>query len=278
MRSRKADSPARSRESRRWRCARVSLDAARRLTVGAHRLTRDRPANLEALNACLKHASESGRGATFSSAISSGTAPIRNGRRHRRALRVRGRGRRQGQSRRGGRQDARLHERIGARRHRLDPREPLRREPRVSLLVAAVRPRRVDVLRPRFRRGAGALGLHRQPRGRARSIDAAQAAYTFSGHVHDQELYFQGDDGKMFDVPTGARPRRPRGTPSPLARARRFGRPAARQQSRRGVRPVRHRARKIVFRRVAYDHLAAARKIRDAGLPASIAHRVEKGI
>ncbi|HEY5293489.1 MAG TPA: hypothetical protein VIJ43_14370, partial [Burkholderiales bacterium] len=34
----------------------------------------------------------------------------------------------------------------------------------------------------------------------------------------------------------------------------------------------------IAFHRVPYDHLAAARKIRKSGLPASIAYRVEMGI
>jgi len=34
----------------------------------------------------------------------------------------------------------------------------------------------------------------------------------------------------------------------------------------------------ITFHRVAYDNLAAARKIRDAGLPEAHAYRVEKGI
>jgi len=35
---------------------------------------------------------------------------------------------------------------------------------------------------------------------------------------------------------------------------------------------------RITFHRVAYDHLAAARKIRQAGLPESIAYRIEHGI
>ena len=35
---------------------------------------------------------------------------------------------------------------------------------------------------------------------------------------------------------------------------------------------------RITFRRIPYDHLAAARKIEQAGLPASIAYRVAKGI
>jgi diadenosine tetraphosphatase ApaH/serine/threonine PP2A family protein phosphatase len=34
----------------------------------------------------------------------------------------------------------------------------------------------------------------------------------------------------------------------------------------------------VTFHRVAYDHLAAARKIRQAGLPELHANRVEKGV
>ena len=36
--------------------------------------------------------------------------------------------------------------------------------------------------------------------------------------------------------------------------------------------------REITFYRVAYDHHAAAEKIRRAGLPSALAHRVEAGI
>jgi diadenosine tetraphosphatase ApaH/serine/threonine PP2A family protein phosphatase len=39
--------------------------------------------------------------------------------------------------------------------------------------------------------------------------------------------------------------------------------------------PLRER---VTFHRVAYDHLAAARKIRQAGLPELHAYRVEKGV
>jgi diadenosine tetraphosphatase ApaH/serine/threonine PP2A family protein phosphatase len=37
-------------------------------------------------------------------------------------------------------------------------------------------------------------------------------------------------------------------------------------------------AMRITFHRVPYDHMAAARKIREAGLPAVLAYRVERGI
>ncbi len=116
------------------------------------------------------------------------------------------------------------------------------------------------------------------PAAAQRSIDAAQAAYTFSGHVHDQELYFQSGHGKTSLF------RPVRGTPVPVGRHRRWLALVGSVGQPRDNNPAAAYAQfdpeheKIVFRRVPYDHLAAARKIRDAGLPASIAYRVEKGI
>ena len=111
-----------------------------------------------------------------------------------------------------------------------------------------------------------------------RCIDAAQVTYTFCGHVHDQELYFQGAGGKTMafrPVP---------GTPVPIGRHRRWlvivgsvGQPRDNNPAAAYAQFDTDRER-ITFRRVAYDHVAAARKIRDAGLPLSIAYRVEKGI
>jgi diadenosine tetraphosphatase ApaH/serine/threonine PP2A family protein phosphatase len=111
-----------------------------------------------------------------------------------------------------------------------------------------------------------------------KSIDAAQRPYTFSGHVHEQMLYFQSSVGKV-------------GAYSPLQ-----GSPISMHSNRRwhalvgSVGQPRDRnpsaayalfdsgREQITFHRVPYDHLAAARKIREAGLPASIAYRVEMGI
>lgn len=116
------------------------------------------------------------------------------------------------------------------------------------------------------------------PAAAQRSIDAAQTAYTFSGHVHDQELYFQGGHAKTSLF------RPVRGTPVPIGRHRRWLALVGSVGQPRDNNPAAAYAQfdaeheKIVFRRVPYDHLAAARKIRDAGLPPSIAYRVEKGI
>jgi diadenosine tetraphosphatase ApaH/serine/threonine PP2A family protein phosphatase len=111
-----------------------------------------------------------------------------------------------------------------------------------------------------------------------RCIEAAQAAYTFAGHVHDQELYFQVGPGKA----TLFRP--VAGSPVPIGRHRRWlaivgsvGQPRDNDPAAAYAQFDTERER-ITFRRVPYDHLAAARKIEEAGLPLSIAYRVAKGI
>ena len=111
-----------------------------------------------------------------------------------------------------------------------------------------------------------------------RSADAMQATYTFSGHVHEQVLYFEGARGKWSAFqPTP-------GSPVPVPRHRRWlalvgsvgqprdGRPSAAYTLFDSARE------RITFHRVPYDHLAAARKIRAASLPETHAYRVEKGI
>lgn len=111
-----------------------------------------------------------------------------------------------------------------------------------------------------------------------RSIDAAQVIYTFCGHVHDQELYFQGAGGKTMAFKPVA------GTAVPIGRHRRWLAIVGSVGQPRDNNPAAAYAlfdterERITFRRVPYDHIAAARKIREAGLPVSIAYRVEKGI
>jgi diadenosine tetraphosphatase ApaH/serine/threonine PP2A family protein phosphatase len=116
------------------------------------------------------------------------------------------------------------------------------------------------------------------PAAARRSVDGAQTAYTLSGHVHDQVLYFQGREGKM----TAFRP--VPGSPVPVRSHRRWlalvgsvgqprdGNPAA------AYALFDPHAEQITFHRVPYDNLAAARRIRQAGLPGLLAYRVEKGI
>jgi diadenosine tetraphosphatase ApaH/serine/threonine PP2A family protein phosphatase len=116
------------------------------------------------------------------------------------------------------------------------------------------------------------------PAAAQKSGEAAQVPYTFSGHVHDQMLYFQGAGGKM----SAFRPLQ--GSPISVNDHRRWhalvgsvGQPRDRNPSAAYALFDTGRAQ-ITFHRVPYDHLAAARKIRKAGLPASIAYRVEMGI
>ena len=111
-----------------------------------------------------------------------------------------------------------------------------------------------------------------------KSIEAANVPYTFTGHVHDQMLYFQSSVGKVGAFSPL------QGSPISMHSNRRWhalvgsvGQPRDRNPS--AAYALFDSAREqITFHRVAYDHLAAARKIRQAGLPGSIAYRVEMGI
>jgi diadenosine tetraphosphatase ApaH/serine/threonine PP2A family protein phosphatase len=116
------------------------------------------------------------------------------------------------------------------------------------------------------------------PSAARRSAEAAQATYTFSGHVHEQMLYFETSQGRWSAFqPTP-------GSAIPVAGHRRWlvlvgsvGQP------RDGKAAAAYalfdpRREQVTFHRVAYDHLAAARKIRQAGLPELHAYRVEKGV
>ena len=116
------------------------------------------------------------------------------------------------------------------------------------------------------------------PAAARRCIEAANATYTFAGHVHDQELYFEAGAGKatLFrPVP---------GSAVPVGRHRRWlaivgsvGQPRDNNPAAAYAQFDSDRER-ITFRRVPYDHLAAAKKIEEAGLPLSIAYRVARGV
>lgn len=108
--------------------------------------------------------------------------------------------------------------------------------------------------------------------------DAAQVAYTFCGHVHDQVLYFEGTRGRMKEFRPVAR------TPIPVQGHRRWVAIVGSVGQPRDGNPAAAYAlfdlarRRATFCRVAYDAGAAADKIRKAGLPGSLAVRVELGI
>ncbi|HET9958490.1 MAG TPA: metallophosphoesterase family protein [Polyangiaceae bacterium] len=108
------------------------------------------------------------------------------------------------------------------------------------------------------------------------SMDAAKAQYVFSGHVHDQTLYFrtQPQRTSSFKPVSGST------VPVPsrhqwLAIVGSVGQP-------RDGNPAAAYAlfdethQTLTFFRVPYDHLATARKIRAVGLPEVFAERIER--
>jgi diadenosine tetraphosphatase ApaH/serine/threonine PP2A family protein phosphatase len=107
--------------------------------------------------------------------------------------------------------------------------------------------------------------------------EAAEATHTFCGHVHEQQLYFMAQPGRMtLFTPTP-------GIAVPVPARRRWvaivgsvGQPRDRNPKAAYTLfdPVRAT---ITFCRVAYDHGTAAMRIRAAGLPESLAYRVEHG-
>ena len=111
-----------------------------------------------------------------------------------------------------------------------------------------------------------------------RCADAAGEPYTFVGHLHDPMLYYEGTRGRML-------PFRPvPGTPIPIAAHRRWvavvgsvGQPRDRNPA-AAYAVFDAGARELTFLRVPYDHHRAAARIRAAGLPEQLAHRVVAGI
>ena len=110
------------------------------------------------------------------------------------------------------------------------------------------------------------------------SMMASGATWTFSGHMHDQVLYFRTLAGKTAPF----RPTSGSSVPVPPHRywlalvgsagQPRDGNPAAGYALFDGI------TEEVTFFRIPYDHLTAAEKIRRAGLPSWLAHRVEKGV
>jgi diadenosine tetraphosphatase ApaH/serine/threonine PP2A family protein phosphatase len=112
----------------------------------------------------------------------------------------------------------------------------------------------------------------------ANSMAAGNASYVFCGHVHEQNLYYIGADGRPL-------PFRPiPGIPIPIGRHRRWlaivgsaGQPRDRNTA--ACYAMADLARlTLTFFRVPYDHALAAQKIRGAGLPERLARRLERGV
>lgn len=109
------------------------------------------------------------------------------------------------------------------------------------------------------------------------SIRAGGASYVFCGHVHEQQLYFRGADGRpaLFQPIPDA--------PIPATRQRQWlaivgsaGQP--RDQNNAACYALFDAEReRLTFYRVPYDHRGAAMKVRAAGLPERIALRLERG-
>jgi diadenosine tetraphosphatase ApaH/serine/threonine PP2A family protein phosphatase len=116
--------------------------------------------------------------------------------------------------------------------------------------------------------------------GATASLDAAVAdgaSHVFGGHVHEQRLFFQGNGrGAMQFEPTA-------GVPIPVPRHRRWlATVGSVGQPRDGRRDAMYAlfdssSMRLVFLRVPYDHAAAARAIRQAGLPEFYARRLGLG-
>ena len=111
-----------------------------------------------------------------------------------------------------------------------------------------------------------------------RSMRASPATYTFSGHVHEQLLFAQVSPQRA----TRYRPMP--GSPIPVARHRKWlGLVGSVGQPRDGNPAAAYALfdeaqGRLTYFRVPYDHFAAANKIRAAGLSESLAYRVQKGI
>jgi diadenosine tetraphosphatase ApaH/serine/threonine PP2A family protein phosphatase len=110
-----------------------------------------------------------------------------------------------------------------------------------------------------------------------RSMDAAGTPYVFSGHVHDQTLYFQTPAGKTASF--GPTP----GSPVPVTRRRGWlaivgsvGQP--RDDNPKAAYALFDSASEtMTFFRIPYDHLATARRLLAANLPSILAERLVRG-
>ena len=109
----------------------------------------------------------------------------------------------------------------------------------------------------------------------ARCLEASAGTWTFCGHVHDQALYYQGAGRRLMrfaPVP---------GVAIPVGRHRRWlaiagssGQPRDGNTAAAYALFDKTRAQ-LTFHRVPYDHASAAAKIRAAGLPKVFAARLE---
>lgn len=111
-----------------------------------------------------------------------------------------------------------------------------------------------------------------------RSIEATDCRLSFVGHVHQPALYTMAMDGKIGEFTPVA------GAPIPLLRQRRWLAVLGAVGQPRDANPAAcyglfdDVAGTLTYVRVPYDVDAAANKIRAAGLPLTLAARLERGI
>ena len=111
-----------------------------------------------------------------------------------------------------------------------------------------------------------------------RCVLAAGTPWTFAGHVHEKRLFVTGARERMApfapppDTDIALRPHRACVAIVGAVGQPRDGDPAASYVLADLERRV------LRFHRVPYDRFAAARKVRAAGLPDSLAYRLERGI
>jgi diadenosine tetraphosphatase ApaH/serine/threonine PP2A family protein phosphatase len=116
------------------------------------------------------------------------------------------------------------------------------------------------------------------PAAAARCVTEAETTHTFCGHVHDQVLYFEAAGGRMSAFrPVPGKPIPVRGRRRWLAIVGSVGQPRDRNPA-AAYTLFDDEAAQVTFHRVPYDARGAADKIRRAGLPESLAFRVELGI
>lgn len=115
------------------------------------------------------------------------------------------------------------------------------------------------------------------PAAAERCAEASELPHTFCGHVHEQRLFFAAREPRM----TVFRPTPGVAVPVPahrrwVALVGSVGQP--RDRNPKAAYAIFDTALvSITFCRVSYDHHAAAARIREVGLPGSIAYRVENG-
>jgi diadenosine tetraphosphatase ApaH/serine/threonine PP2A family protein phosphatase len=113
------------------------------------------------------------------------------------------------------------------------------------------------------------------------SLDEASAwtdvRYVFGGHVHEQNLYYRGSDKRLMKFSPAP------GVAVPVPKHRQWLSTVGSVGQPRDGRPESMYAMfdteraQLTFYRVPYDYSAAARAIREAGLPEYFAERLERG-